>query len=74
MFKEPPRTGKYDYVFPQGLKSYKPGTRVLQPKSGTIYQCKPFPFSGYCVQWSQYATHYEPAVGSHWHMAWDEVN
>lgn len=74
MFKEPPRTGKYDYVFPQGLKSYKPGTRVLQPKSGMIYQCKPFPFSGYCVQWSQYATHYEPAVGSHWHMAWDEVN
>lgn len=73
-FKEAPRSGTYDYVFPQGLKSYTAGSRVLQPKSGKVYQCKAFPFSGYCVQWSPSATHYEPAVGSHWRLAWDEVN
>lgn len=71
-FKGPANDG-YQYVFPQGLVSYAAGTKVLQPRNGRVYQCKPFPYSGYCVQWSSYATHYEPAVGSHWQLAWDEV-
>jgi chitin-binding protein len=62
----------YDYVFPNGLQSYKAGTRVLQPKTGKVYTCKPFPYSGYCIQWSSSATHYEPGVGSHWREAWTE--
>ncbi|UUZ52202.1 hypothetical protein LP419_21515 [Massilia sp. H-1] len=47
----------YDYVFPasivwlQGLS-----TRVLQTKTGKVYTCKPFPYSGWCTQWSATAT------------------
>lgn len=63
-------SGVYDYVFPGSLKSYKAGTRVLQPKTGKVYECKPFPHSGYCVQWSDSATHFEPGVGSNWQDAW----
>ena len=66
----PETPGKYDHVFPEGLKAYKAGTLVLQPKDGKTYQCKPFPYSGYCVQWKAGATHYEPGIGSHWEMAW----
>jgi chitin-binding protein len=60
----------HDYVFPDGLKSYTAGTRVLQPRDGRVYECKPWPYSGYCVQWSQGANQFEPGVGSHWQDAW----
>ncbi|WP_061707780.1 N-acetylglucosamine-binding protein GbpA [Pseudenterobacter timonensis] len=63
-------TGQYDFTFPEGLASYKAGTVVLQPKDGKTYQCKPAPFSGYCKQWSRYATQYEPGVGPYWKEAW----
>lgn len=66
----PPNNGSYDYVFGDQLKSYKAGTKVLQPKNGQIYQCKPWPHEGYCVQWSPGATHFEPGTGSHWQEAW----
>ncbi|HCQ8416853.1 TPA: N-acetylglucosamine-binding protein GbpA, partial [Klebsiella michiganensis] len=46
---------------------------VMQPKNGKVYQCRPFPYSGYCVQWSQYATQFEPGIGSDWAKAWTEV-
>ncbi|WP_271409320.1 N-acetylglucosamine-binding protein GbpA [Pseudomonas sp. Q1-7] len=61
--------GDYDFVFPDGLKSYKAGTKVLA-KDGNTYECKPFPYSGYCIQWSAGANHYEPGVGSNWQDAW----
>lgn len=67
---QPPVDGKYDYVFGEQIKSYKAGTKVLQPKDGRIYQCKPWPHSGFCVQWSPGATHFEPGTGSHWQEAW----
>lgn len=60
------------YVFPNGLVSYKAGTQVQQPKNGKVYECKPFPYSGYCVQWSASATQFEPGVGSAWREAWLE--
>jgi len=60
----------YDYVFPTALASYKAGTRVLQPKNGKVYTCKPFPYSGWCTQWSSVSTAYEPGVGSAWQDAW----
>ena len=41
----------FDFVFPEGVKQYKAGTKVLQPKNDKVYECKPFPFSG----WSDFA-------------------
>lgn len=69
----PPPSGDYDYVFPNGMESYTAGTKVLA-NDGNIYQCKAFPYSGYCVQWSPSANHYEPGIGSHWESAWDKLN
>ncbi|ROV61480.1 N-acetylglucosamine-binding protein GbpA [Vibrio ponticus] len=69
----PPPAGDYDFIFPENVKSYTAGTKVLA-SDGQIYQCKPFPYSGYCSQWTENATHYTPATGSHWTMAWDKVN
>lgn len=62
--------GKFEYRFPEGLKSYKAGTRVLQPKNGRVYECRPWPNNGYCVQWSPSTTQFEPGTGSHWQEAW----
>lgn len=73
MFKEASSGGDYQFVFPNSLSTYIAGTRVQQPKNGKIYQCKPFPYSGYCKQWTAATTQYEPGIGSHWQMAWDEV-
>jgi predicted carbohydrate-binding protein with CBM5 and CBM33 domain len=73
MLKEASSGGDYQFVFPNDIKSYTAGTKVLQPKNGKVYQCKPFPYNGYCVQWATTATQYEPGLGSHWQMAWDEV-
>lgn len=64
--------GDYQYVFPESVGSYKAGDRVLQPKTGEIYECKPFPHSGYCSQWSTSANQFEPGTGSNWEMAWDK--
>lgn len=66
----PPVSTGYDYVFGVSLSSYKAGTKVLQKKNGKVYQCKPWPYSGYCVQWSASATQFEPGVGTHWREAW----
>ncbi|HEM7461847.1 TPA: N-acetylglucosamine-binding protein GbpA [Enterobacter hormaechei] len=63
-------SGPHDFIFPDSIASYKAGTVVLQPKNGKTYECKPFPYSGYCVQWSKYATQFEPGVGAHWREAW----
>ncbi|MGL5101781.1 MAG: N-acetylglucosamine-binding protein GbpA [Plesiomonas sp.] len=65
-------SGEYDFTFPQSLNTYKAGTTVLQPKTGKVYECKPFPYSGYCIQWNNNAIHYEPGVGSNWQDAWIE--
>ncbi|MBM5573049.1 N-acetylglucosamine-binding protein GbpA [Deefgea sp. CFH1-16] len=73
MFNDATAGGQYDFVFPASIKSYQAGTLVKQNKDGKTYRCKPFPYSGYCSQWSNSATQYEPGVGSHWASAWDEV-
>ncbi|MDP9525858.1 N-acetylglucosamine-binding protein GbpA [Pseudomonas protegens] len=62
---------KYDYVFPNGLKSYKAGTVVLQPKDGKTYECKPGPVAGWCTQWTSGSNAYEPGVGFAWQSAWN---
>ena len=63
----------YDFVFPEGISEYTAGTKVLQPKTNEVFECKPFPESGYCKQYSPTATGFEPGVGAHWHMAWDKL-
>ncbi|HII4351832.1 TPA: N-acetylglucosamine-binding protein GbpA [Enterobacter cloacae] len=62
--------GQHDYIFPDNVASYKAGTVVLQPKDGKTYECKPFPYSGYCMQYSRTSTQFEPGVGTHWKEAW----
>ncbi|WP_171282078.1 N-acetylglucosamine-binding protein GbpA [Aeromonas sp. 1805] len=74
MLKDPAAGGDYQFTFPDGLKSYTDGTKVLQPKNGKVYQCKPFPYRGWCSQWSASATQYEPGVGTNWQDAWIPVN
>eukprot|EP00916_Digyalum_oweni_P018063 GHVL01030257.1.p1 GENE.GHVL01030257.1~~GHVL01030257.1.p1 ORF type:complete len:194 (+),score=18.89 GHVL01030257.1:88-582(+) len=69
----PPNTGDYEFVFPENIKNYTAGTKVLA-EDGAIYQCKPFPDSGYCNQWSATATNFAPGVGSHWESAWIRYN
>ncbi|MGY2288319.1 N-acetylglucosamine-binding protein GbpA [Pseudomonas sp. SDO528_S397] len=64
---------EYDFVFPQGLESYTAGTKVLQPKTNEVYQCKQFPASGYCKQYTPNANGFEPGVGAHSNMAWDKL-
>jgi len=63
-------SGPHDFIFPDSIASYKAGTVVLQPKNGKTYECKPFPYSGYCVQYSPTANQFEPGVGAHWREAW----
>ena len=63
----------YDFVFPEGISDYTAGTKVLQPKTNEVFECKPFPESGYCKQYSPTANGYEPGVGAHWHMAWNKL-
>lgn len=64
---------EHDFVFPEGLGEYTAGTKVLQPKTNEVFECKPFPESGYCKQYSPTANGFEPGVGAHWHMAWDKL-
>ncbi|MHC8322774.1 N-acetylglucosamine-binding protein GbpA [Pseudomonas sp. GB2N2] len=64
---------EHDFVFPDGLSEYTAGTKVLQPKTNEVFECKPFPESGYCKQYAPTANGFEPGVGAHWHMAWDKL-
>lgn len=63
----------YDFVFPEGISGYTAGTKVLQPKTNEVFECKPFPESGYCKQYSTTANGYEPGVGAYWQMAWNKL-
>jgi chitin-binding protein len=65
-------SGNYEFIFPNGLGEYKAGTLVKHPKTNKVYECKPFPYSGWCNNWSTSATNYEPGVGTSWQDAWIE--
>ena len=64
---------EYDFVFPEGISDYTAGTKVLQPKTDEVFECKPFPASGYCKQYSPTANGFEPGVGASWQAAWDKL-
>ena len=49
------------------VKSYNPGDVVQN--NGTNYQCKPYPFSGWCG----ISGAYEPGVGFAWQDAWTSL-
>lgn len=59
---------EYDFVYPNGKEQYTAGTKVLQEANGQVYECKPFPFSGWCAQ---SPSHYAPGTGSDWGDAWN---
>lgn len=76
-FQETDMTGEggateFDFVFPENIGDYKAGIKVLQPKTGSVYECKPFPYEGYCKQYNANATAFEPGIGHSWQMAWDQ--
>ena len=63
---DPDPTGGVDFIYPDGIGSYVGGT-VVQGTDGKRYECKPFPFSGWCNQSELY---YAPGTGLAWTDAW----
>ncbi|PKH22436.1 N-acetylglucosamine-binding protein GbpA [Enterobacterales bacterium CwR94] len=61
----------YDFVYPEGIAQYVEGTKVLQPQNNEVYECKPFPASGWC---KINAHHYVPGIGSNWQDAWTQIS
>ncbi|MFY1825118.1 lytic polysaccharide monooxygenase [Myxococcus fulvus] len=57
------------YKYPNGIDSYVAGT-LVEGTNGSIYRCKPFPYSGWCKGSAPY---YAPGTGSHWSDAWEFV-
>lgn len=66
-------SAEYDSVYPAGGDNYNAGIKVLQPKTGHIYQCKAWPFSEYCRVNGEQSAMFEPGVGKSWAMAWQQV-
>jgi len=67
---DPGPIGDLDYEYPDGLGSYAPGTVVLGTDGG-LYECRPFPNSGWCNQSELY---YAPGTGLAWADAWIMLN
>lgn len=63
---DPDPTGGVDFIYPDGIGSYVGGT-VVQGTDGKRYECKLFPFSGWCNQSELY---YAPGSGLAWTDAW----
>ncbi|WP_300002734.1 hypothetical protein [uncultured Cedecea sp.] len=63
-----------NYIFPDNIRFYTAGTIDYQPKDKKIYECQPFPNSGFCSQWSSSANQYEPGIGFAWESAWTLLN
>lgn len=64
---------EYDYIFPEQCQSYHVGTKVLQPKTGDIYQCRAWPFNELCRTANKKDSLFEPGLGESWPMAWIKV-
>lgn len=69
--QETPKYPGTQYMFPDGLKDYGPGTKV--ENDGRQFECKPFPESGFCTQYSESADQYEPGKGKYWKVAWNDI-
>ncbi|SDK30989.1 lytic polysaccharide monooxygenase [Stenotrophomonas pavanii] len=64
-----PPPGDYDFVYPEGIGSYKPGETVVKGSDGKLYACRPFPEGAWC---NVNAEAYRPGTGSAWRDAWIE--
>jgi hypothetical protein len=66
--KQPNRTPTTGAIrtYPTGIGSYGPGTNV-HGTNGLLYQCRPFPYSGWCNQAPPY---HAPGTGWNWQDAW----
>lgn len=53
-------------VYPAGIGGYGPGT-VVRGSDGKLYECRPFPASGWC---NQAPNAYAPGTGFAWADAW----
>lgn len=53
-------------LYQGGTGSYVAGS-IVQGTDGNIYECKPWPYSGWC---NGAAVAYAPGTGSHWQSAW----
>ncbi|STY31311.1 secreted cellulose-binding protein [Legionella wadsworthii] len=62
---------QFDFVYPDGIGQYKANTIVLGRNDHQRYQCKPWPYSGWCNQAPAY---YEPGIGLSWKDAWVLLN
>ncbi len=61
---EPPVTDAPAY---EAGKAYLAGDKVLA-NDGNIYQCKPWPYTGWCASAS-----YAPGTSQYWADAWDKL-
>ncbi|MEL0641553.1 chitin-binding protein [Pseudoalteromonas aliena] len=68
------KSQKYDFVYPENIDAYCAGVKVLQPKTGLIYQCRPWPFNEFCRVNDDDNQIFEPGIGQSWAMAWQKVS
>jgi chitin-binding protein len=61
-----PGGGGNEPVYPSGIGGYGPGT-VVRGSDGALYECRPFPNSGWC---NQAPNAYAPGTGFAWADAW----
>ncbi|HEL4235206.1 TPA: lytic polysaccharide monooxygenase [Stenotrophomonas maltophilia] len=64
---DPPPGDDYDFVYPAGIGSYKPGETVVKGTDGKLYACRPFPEGAWC---NINADAYRPGTGYAWRDAW----
>ncbi|MGI9553510.1 MAG: lytic polysaccharide monooxygenase [Thermodesulfobacteriota bacterium] len=68
---EGPGTAReFDFEYPDGIGTYEPGT-VVKGADGNLYECRPFPNSGWCNIDNFY---YVPGTGIAWQDAWIKKN
>lgn len=60
--------GGNDLVYPAGIGGYGPGS-VVRGSDGKLYECRPFPASGWC---NQAPNAYAPGTGFAWADAWTQ--
>lgn len=61
------KQSQIDFIYPDGISQYMANTIVMGRHDHKRYQCKPWPYSGWC---SQSPSYYEPGVGLAWNEAW----
>ena len=63
------KNSAYEYVYPDGIGNYEPGTKV-QGTDGGVYECKPYPASAWC---NQSPCNFAPTTGLVWFLCWTPI-